>query len=299
MGDPNASNILFIFSDQHARRALGCLGHPVFRTPHLDRLAERGTLFRHAYTNGPICVPARASLATGRPIFEIGKWDNCKPYIGEEPSWGHRLRERGHVAGSVGKLHYRNETDPTGFDPQLLPMHILEGTGMLFTICRDPMPVSRKFAHLVQTSGEGHSTYTRYDHDITERSLRWIQEEGTRQDRPWALFVSLVCPHPPWNAPEQVIRIKRTWQSELFFVGVDHDQLIGTVLAGFDGVRGWIHKLAVAPEHRGRGIAAAAAHARRNARHKGRRRLGRHLHRILFDPPDLRRSIIPLREPLG
>lgn len=202
MSDKRPANMLFIFSDQHTRRALGAMGHPLVKTPHLDRLAEGGTLFRNAYCNGPICVPSRASLATGRHVFDIAKWDNCTPYLGEEPSWGHRLAAQGHVAGSIGKLHYRDEADPTGFDPQLLPLHILEGQGMLFTICREKLPVSKKFAHLVHSSGAAESSYTRYDHDITERTVRWLHEEGRGHDRPWALFVSLVCPHPPWNAPQ-------------------------------------------------------------------------------------------------
>ncbi|HVX71564.1 MAG TPA: sulfatase-like hydrolase/transferase, partial [Devosia sp.] len=60
------SNILFILSDEHSRRVLGCYGHPMIKTPHLDALAARGVRFADAYTNSPICVPARASLATGR-----------------------------------------------------------------------------------------------------------------------------------------------------------------------------------------------------------------------------------------
>ena len=202
MSAADPTNLLFIFSDQHTRLALGCMGHPVVKTPHLDALAERGTLFRNAYCNGPICVPSRASLATGRHVFDIEKWDNCKPYFGEEPSWGHRLMDRGRRAASIGKLHYRDADDPNGFDPELVPMHIMDGVGMLFTICRDPMPVSRKFADLVRKAGGGDSTYTDYDRDITERSVRWIREEATREDAPWALFVSLVCPHPPWLAPD-------------------------------------------------------------------------------------------------
>ena len=202
MSAADPTNLLFIFSDQHTRLALGCMGHPVVKTPHLDALAERGTLFRNAYCNGPICVPSRASLATGRHVFDIEKWDNCKPYFGEEPSWGHRLMDRGRRAASIGKLHYRDAGDPNGFDPELVPMHIMDGVGMLFTICRDPMPVSRKFADLVRKAGGGDSTYTDYDRDITERSVRWIREEATREDAPWALFVSLVCPHPPWLAPD-------------------------------------------------------------------------------------------------
>ena len=202
MSAADPTNLLFIFSDQHTRLALGCMGHPVVKTPHLDALAERGTLFRNAYCNGPICVPSRASLATGRHVFDIEKWDNCKPYFGEEPSWGHRLMDQGRRAASIGKLHYRDANDPNGFDPELVPMHIMEGVGMLFTICRDPMPVSRKFADLVLKAGGGDSTYTEYDRDITERSVRWLREEAVREDAPWALFVSLVCPHPPWLAPD-------------------------------------------------------------------------------------------------
>ena len=206
MTDFAPHNTLFIFSDQHTRRALGCMGHPLVRTPNLDRLAERGTLFKNAYCNGPICVPCRASLATGRYVHEIGKWDNCKPYLGEQPSWAHRLVQAGHHAQSIGKLHYRQADDPTGFEQQHLPMHVLYGQGMLFTICRDPMPVSKKFAHLVHESGEGESTYTQYDQQITERAVQWLREEGVNNEKPWGLFVSLVCPHPPWNAPAEFYR---------------------------------------------------------------------------------------------
>ena len=73
-------NLLFIISDQHNRDALGCYGHPFVQTPNLDALAARGTRFTSAYTNCPICVPARASLATGRYVHQTGHWDNAFPY---------------------------------------------------------------------------------------------------------------------------------------------------------------------------------------------------------------------------
>jgi arylsulfatase A-like enzyme len=75
-------NFLFILSDQHHRLASGCYGHPLVQTPHLDSLAARGTRFQNAYTNCPICVPARASLATGRYVHQLGYWDNGHPYDG-------------------------------------------------------------------------------------------------------------------------------------------------------------------------------------------------------------------------
>ncbi|MGI9421934.1 MAG: sulfatase-like hydrolase/transferase [Hyphomicrobiaceae bacterium] len=197
-------NMVFILSDQHTRAALSCYGHDVVKTPNLDRLAARGTRFSQGYCNAPICVPSRASLATGRHIHDIGIWDNCKPYHGEVPSWGHRLMDQGHHVTSIGKLHYRSEEDDNGFNEQIAPLYVLDGVGMLFTIVRDPLPVSGKFVQLVNGAGRGDSSYTDYDRDITEQTVRWIDEEaGKHTDKPWALFVSLVCPHPPWLAPDK------------------------------------------------------------------------------------------------
>src|SRR5437868_3372781 len=104
-------NLLFIFSDQHAPEFLGCGGHPHVRTPHLDALAGRGTRFLNATTPSPVCVPARASLATGRHVHDIRFWDNGQAYDGSVRSWGHTLIERGHRVAAIGKLHYRSDED--------------------------------------------------------------------------------------------------------------------------------------------------------------------------------------------
>ncbi len=59
----------------------------------------------------------------------------------------------------------------------------------------------------------------------------------------------------PWNHPVDVIARKKRVQPELFFVACEEDFVVGTVMAGFDGVRGWVHHLAVHPEHRRNGLA--------------------------------------------
>ena len=61
-----ANNLLIIMADEHNPKVLGCAGHPHVKTPNIDRLAEGGTRFTAAYTNSPICIPARASFTTGR-----------------------------------------------------------------------------------------------------------------------------------------------------------------------------------------------------------------------------------------
>ena len=58
------TNLLILMDDEHNKKFFGCYGHPQAKTPNLDRLANEGVLFSNAYTNSPICVPARASLAT-------------------------------------------------------------------------------------------------------------------------------------------------------------------------------------------------------------------------------------------
>ena len=104
-------NMLFIMSDEHNPRVLGCDGHPMIRTPNLDRLAARGVRFTDAYCNSPICVPSRASFHTGRYVHEIRFWDNAIAYDGSVPSWGHRLRAAGHRVDSIGKLHLKSADD--------------------------------------------------------------------------------------------------------------------------------------------------------------------------------------------
>ena len=66
---------------------------------------------------------------------------------------------------------------------------------------------------------------------------------------------------PPWNAPALMIENKLKVQPELLLVGILDATLVGAVMAGFDGVRGWIYHLAVAPEARRRGMATQLVRA--------------------------------------
>lgn len=61
---------------------------------------------------------------------------------------------------------------------------------------------------------------------------------------------------PEWNQSDEVISKKLSVQPELFFIASQHSQIVGTVIAGFDGVRGWIHRLAVHPTCRRNGLAS-------------------------------------------
>ena len=137
------SNLLLIMSDEHNRRIMGCAGHQMVRTPHMDGLAARGVRFTDAYCNSPICVPSRASFATGRHVHQIGFWDNAIPYDGSVPSWGHRLTAAGHVATSIGKLHFRSADDNNGFTEEIMPLHVVDGVGDLLGLIRDRLAAQK------------------------------------------------------------------------------------------------------------------------------------------------------------
>lgn len=63
---PAAPNVLFVITDQLRADHVGFAGNPVVRTPCLDALAARGTVFDRCYVANPICMPNRATLVTGR-----------------------------------------------------------------------------------------------------------------------------------------------------------------------------------------------------------------------------------------
>jgi choline-sulfatase len=198
-------NLLFLMSDQHNRRFAGCYGHPIVKTPNLDRLAARGVRFDNAYCTSPICVPARASLATGRYVHQIGAWDNAFPYTGTFPSWGHRLTAHGYRVTTIGKLHYRSPSDDTGFPDQRLPMHVSEGVGDLFSLIRDRTVPRPELGALLNRAGPGVSSYTRYDEAIAELARSFLRAAASERDRPWALLVSFASPHHPLIAPSEYL----------------------------------------------------------------------------------------------
>lgn len=199
-----ARNLVFIISDEHQARALSCAGHPIVRTPNIDALAERGTRFDAAYTPCPICVPARASLATGRYVHEIRYWDNAIAYDGRVPGWGARLQASNVRVESIGKLHYRNADDPTGFDKQHQPMHIWKGIGQVWGSVRDPMPVRRDDIARFDQVGAGYSKYNSYDEAVRNQAIAWLRDHAN-DGRPWMLFVGFVAPHFPLIAPQSYI----------------------------------------------------------------------------------------------
>ncbi|CAG9171184.1 Choline-sulfatase [Cupriavidus laharis] len=209
---PQRRNVIVIMSDEHNPAYMGCSGHPFIQTPNLDRLAAGGVRYANAYTPSPICVPARAAFATGLRVHQTGHWDNALPYTGTPRGWGHVLQDQGVRVESIGKLHYRSEDDPNGFDREHIPMHVVGGYGMVWASIRDPY-IQREGAKrmLGETVGAGESPYTAYDRSVTQTAIEWL-EGAAQDDRPFVLYVGLVAPHFPLIAPPEFFNLYRPEQ---------------------------------------------------------------------------------------
>jgi len=206
----NGKNVLFIMSDEHARAVMGAYGNSIVHTPTLNKLANEGVRFENAYTPSPICVSARASLATGTQVFENRCWSSAEPYYGQERSWMHRLRDGGHDVVSIGKLHYRSADDDLGFTEQIHPMYLTNnGAGWPQALLRNPMMDFLDTPEMAAQIGPGETTYTQYDRNITKAAVDWLQHRASSQSQPWVMFVSFICPHYPLSAPEEFFNLYR------------------------------------------------------------------------------------------
>lgn len=204
------NNVLIIMSDEHTRSVMGAYGNGVVQTPALDRLAASGVRFDHAYTPSPICISARASFATGTQVFEHRCWSSAEPYYGQQQSWMHRLRARGHRVVSIGKLHYRAAGDDCGFSDSILPMYLANGgVGWPNALLRKPMVEFPEAAQMAALLGPGETEYTKYDRDITAAAVDWLQQNKDKGDKPWVLFVSFISPHFPLSAPREFYDLYR------------------------------------------------------------------------------------------
>ncbi len=176
-------NILFIFSDDHACNAIGAYGSKFAKTPHLDRLAKEGMLFRHCLVTNSICGPSRATVITGKYNHLNGFPDNSSFFDNTQQTYPKILRKAGYQTCVIGKWHL--ESDPTGFDH----WKVLPGQGSYYN--PDFLTAGGK-EHI-----EGYVTDV-----ITDEALKWLKEERD-ESKPFMLCYWQKAPHREWNPGPQ------------------------------------------------------------------------------------------------
>ncbi len=104
-------NFLFFCTDQHRADYLGCTGHPVLKTPHIDGIAGRGVRFERAHVASPVCMPNRASLLTGRYPTAHGLRRNGLALSLRANTFLDVLRAGGYRTAMIGKSHIQPMTE--------------------------------------------------------------------------------------------------------------------------------------------------------------------------------------------
>lgn len=193
-------NLLVIMSDEHAPQFTGLYGHPLVRTPNMDRLAQRGVVFENAYCNTPICVASRMSFLTGLYVHHNGAWDNSAPLAVDAVTWPHLLRVQGYDVVLSGKQHFVGPDKLHGFRAQLARDLHAENAHPTFDWSDGTPPAPLPWPTLEQ-AGPGTTLEIEIDDQAEDEAIKYLHDPA-RRDGPWALNVSFIAPHFPLVVPE-------------------------------------------------------------------------------------------------
>jgi arylsulfatase len=234
----NKPNILMIMCDQYRGDCFSYKGHPDVLTPNLDTLAQEGTSFDNMYSATPSCVPARATLFTGKKGAKTGfvgyidgvNWDFDNTLAG-------LLGQAGYQTECIGKMHVHPSRNRMGFD------HVTLHDGYLGYYRNHNLPycenqeVTDDYLYFLKEALGGSADITETGIDpnawnvnpwpyeerlhptnwVTERSLRFLA--GRDRQVPFFLMTSYVRPHQPFDAPEKYLRMYEGKSMRPPFVG--------------------------------------------------------------------------------
>lgn len=209
-------NILLITADHWPGHLLGAAGHPAVQTPTLDQLARCGVRFPRAYTECPVCIPARRTLLTGTaPRTHGDRSFQTELPLPAVPTMADAFRRGGYQTFAVGKLHVYPPRARAGFDDVLL---CEEGrsqygpTDDYEIYLGEQGLVGRQFLH-----GMSNNDYVwrpwhlEEEHHVTNWTSREMARTIQRRDptRPAFWYLSYTHPHPPLVPPQYCLDLYR------------------------------------------------------------------------------------------
>ena len=202
--DGKRPHVLFLMVDQWAGSLFGYAGHPVIQTPTVDQLARLGTRFPRAYSESPICIPARRSVMTGLSPRTHGdrSFLPAEP-MPQGPLLAQCFRDAGYQTQAIGKLHVFPQRDRIGFDDAWLAEEGRPGLGAVDDhelFMADQGFAGQQFMHGMANNDYQHRPWHL---DESLHVTNWITREAARSikrrdpTRPGFWHVSYNHPHPP------------------------------------------------------------------------------------------------------
>ena len=188
---PKRPNFIIMMTDDQRADAMGVAGHPVLKTPNMDRIAAEGVRFTEAFVTNSLCSPSRTSFLTGLYSHKHGVTTNSvNEMLPDDPARCHthtnyvqRLREAGYQTALIGKWHL--SPDPPGFDHWVM----LPGWGGY----TDPEMI----ANGAWIRMRGHT-----DDIIGDQALLFFEREREAK-KPFCMIYSFKAPHGNWVPAER------------------------------------------------------------------------------------------------
>ncbi len=230
-------NVLFISVDD-MNNDLGTYGHPLVKSPSIDRLAAEGVRFDRAYCQFPLCSPSRSSVMTGlRPdvtrVFDLRY--HFRQGLPDVVTLPQLFMKHGYFAARVGKIyHYGNPgeigtsglDDPASWDKVVNPSgrdKTLESRVINYTPKRG---LGSSLSMYADRDGKDED-YT--DGKVATEAIRLLEEN---KDRPFFLAVGFYKPHCPYIVPAKYFDLYPLDKIKLPVVPVDyHDTVPAAALA--------------------------------------------------------------------
>ncbi|MCM4156963.1 arylsulfatase [Gramella sp. AN32] len=237
-------NIVVLLCDDLGYGDLASFGHPIIKTPNLDKLAATGIKLTNFYSTAPVCSPSRAGLLTGRSPNKAGIYDFIPGYKKSEDNrdlvhlQAHEqtipalLKSVGYATCLVGKWHCSSR-----FNSDAQPQPDDFGFDHWFATHNNAAPSHKNPANFVRNGKEVGEIEGFSSQIVVDEAITWLDQK--KDNKPFFLEVAFHEPHEPIASPEDLVQKylpkSRNREEAEYFANVENvDLAVGRLIAYFE-----------------------------------------------------------------
>jgi arylsulfatase A len=199
-----APNFVCIVCDDLGYGDLGCYGHPLIKTPHLDRMASEGIRLTNCYASAPVCSPSRAGMMTGRTPSRVGVYDwipggSFMHLRGQEITVATLLKQAGYSTCHAGKWHLNGR-----FNNPAQPQPGDHGFDHWFSTHNNASPTHHNPKNFVRNGAAVGPAVGYSCQIVADETIDWLRS-GRDRSKPFFAFVCFHEPHEPIDSPPELV----------------------------------------------------------------------------------------------